>query len=53
AGIESTIARQRAEDAVIQIQGALVLVRGLDDIAPFKRILANLPENLLEDKIVS
>ncbi|NEO98450.1 MAG: TetR/AcrR family transcriptional regulator [Symploca sp. SIO2E9] len=49
AGIEPEVARHKAEDAVIQIQGVLVLVRAFDDIAPFERVLANLPEKLLDD----
>lgn len=48
AGIERSLARQRAEDAILQIQGALVLARGLGDTAPFKRVLQRLPEELLE-----
>ena len=47
AGIERSLARQRAEDAVLQIQGSLVLVRGLGDTAPFERVLERLPKMLL------
>lgn len=47
AGIERSLARERAEDAILQIQGSLVLVRGLNDIAPFERVLGRLPEMLL------
>ncbi len=47
-GIDPQISRQRAEDAVLQIQGALVLARGLNDPAIFKRILQRLPEILLD-----
>lgn len=47
AGIERSLACRRAEDAISQIQGALVLARGLDDTAPFKRLLQRLPEELL------
>jgi AcrR family transcriptional regulator len=47
AGIERSLARQRAEDAILQIQGSLVLVRALDDTAPFERVLQRLPETLL------
>jgi AcrR family transcriptional regulator len=47
ADIEPTLARQRAEDAIIQIQGSLVLARGLDDTTPFQRVLKRLPEMLL------
>lgn len=47
AGIEPTVARQKAEDAVLQIQGALVLARGLKDTAAFERVLHRLPDTLL------
>lgn len=47
AGLPETQARQRAEDAVIQIQGALVLTRGLDSTSPFERVLQELPSRLL------
>jgi len=46
AGCEEKLARQKAEDAVLQIQGSLVLARGLDDTAPFQRVLQRLPEEL-------
>ena len=48
AAIEPEVAQSRAEEAVMLIQGALVLVRGLDDTAPFERVVAHLPERLLE-----
>lgn len=47
AGIDPKSARQRAEDAVLQIQGALVLARGLNNATAFERVLQNLPEMLL------
>jgi AcrR family transcriptional regulator len=43
-------ARQRAEDAVIGIQGALVLARGTGNTQPFRRVLKNLPTMLLSDR---
>ena len=46
-GIPAQEARQRAEDAVIQVQGALVLTRGLDSTAAFERVLQQLPAKLL------
>lgn len=46
-GVNSETAYQRAEDAVLQIQGALVLSRGLNNTAIFKRVLKRLPEMLL------
>lgn len=48
AGIEPTSARQRAEDAVLQIQGALILSRGLKNAAPFERVLHRLSDTLLK-----
>ena len=48
-GIKPEQARHRAEDAILQIQGALVLARGLNDTAPFKRVLQRLPEELLRN----
>jgi len=48
ADLSAALARQRAEDAVIQIQGALVLTRGLNSTAPFERILMQLPDELLK-----
>lgn len=47
AGVASKTAHQRAEDAVLQIQGALILSRGLNNTAIFKRVLKSLPEMLL------
>ncbi len=47
AGLNEEQAQQRAEDTVIQIQGALVLARGLSRTDPFERILQALPEALL------
>ncbi len=47
ADITPIIARQRAEEAIAQIQGALVLTRGLNNTAIFERILEQIPEALL------
>lgn len=47
AGLPPEMARQRAEDAVIEIQGALILSRGLGSTEPFERTLQQLPEKLL------
>jgi TetR/AcrR family transcriptional regulator, lmrAB and yxaGH operons repressor len=46
-GLSETESRQRAENAVMQIQGALVLTRALDSTAPFERVLQQLPDQLL------
>lgn len=48
AGLDSELAQQRGEDAVMAIQGSLILSRGLDDPAPFQRAIAQLPEKLWE-----
>jgi orotidine-5'-phosphate decarboxylase len=50
-GVEAAIARQRAEDAILQIQGALILAKGLGSTAPFQRVLSTLPANLLAQPI--
>lgn len=47
-GVESELARERSQDAIIEIQGALVLVRILNEPAIFTRILNKMPEKLLQ-----
>lgn len=47
AGLPAELAQERAEDALIQIQGALVVVRGLGDRQPFRRLMERLPQELL------
>lgn len=49
AEIEPELAKQRSQDAIGQIQGALVLVRILDDTTPFERVVATLPERILQN----
>lgn len=46
-GVPAREARQRAEDAVVRIQGSLIVARGLGDPAPFRRVLKQLPQDLL------
>jgi TetR/AcrR family transcriptional repressor of lmrAB and yxaGH operons len=46
AGLEETLAKERGEDAMIMIQGALILSHSLKDIAPFRRVLQLLPNQL-------
>jgi TetR/AcrR family transcriptional repressor of lmrAB and yxaGH operons len=46
-GFSSGAARRRAEDAVLTIQGALVLARARDDAKIFRRALAELKVRLL------
>ena len=48
-GIEAKTARERAEDAIMLIQGALVLVRVSNNTKPFERMLSKLPQILLDD----
>lgn len=48
AGLAPDLAQQRGEDAVMTIQGSLILSRGLDDPTPFQRAVAQLPARLLE-----
>lgn len=47
AGIPPDEARQRAEDAVVRIQGALIIARASQSKAPFQRVLARLADDLL------
>ncbi|SRR5579883_1631706 len=46
AGINQKLARHRGENAVIMIQGALILSQGLDDPSVFQRVIQRLPEDL-------
>lgn len=48
ADIEPAIARQRAEDALIAIQGALMVSQTLDEPALFQRVIQSLPESLVK-----
>ena len=47
AGLSRRTARERAEDVVLQIEGALVLSGGLDDPTPFRRVLRKIPKEFL------
>jgi TetR/AcrR family transcriptional repressor of lmrAB and yxaGH operons len=49
-GDDRTAARQKAEQAVLEIQGALVLTRALDDIKVFSRALADSRKRLMNIK---
>ncbi|MGA7933358.1 MAG: TetR/AcrR family transcriptional regulator [Kovacikia sp.] len=49
AGLDKTLAKQRGEDAMIAIQGALILSHGLHDFAPFQRVIKQLPQQLCQD----
>ncbi len=46
-GVARGEARRRAEDAVARIQGSLILARGVGDEKLFRRMLKDLPEDLL------
>jgi TetR/AcrR family transcriptional regulator, lmrAB and yxaGH operons repressor len=48
AELDRTLAKQRSEDAIIAIQGALILCHGLKEFAPFDRVLKQLPQQLCE-----
>ena len=47
AGLDPATARRRGEDAVIAVQGALVVARATRNVEPFRRVLAALPARLL------
>lgn len=47
AGVPAKEARRRAEDAVVRIEGALVVSAGTGDTGPFERTLAELGRTLL------
>jgi AcrR family transcriptional regulator len=49
AGFSERVARERAEDAVIRIQGALVVSGGLADPTPFQRAIKRLGADVLAD----
>lgn len=47
-GLPRSTARLRAQDAVIRIEGALIVAGGLGDLAPFQRTLRRIPDDLLQ-----
>ncbi len=47
AGVPARLARERGEDAVGAIEGALIVAAGLNDAAVFRRRLARIPGELL------
>ena len=49
AGLSESLARRRGEDALISIQGALIVSQGLNDLSPFQRVIAQLPQQLCRD----
>jgi hypothetical protein len=46
-GVPIAEAEQRALDAYIQIEGAMVLARTLDDMEVFRKVIRRLPDQLL------
>jgi hypothetical protein len=48
-GLDAQQARQRGEDGAMAIQGALILAQGLGDLAPFQRVLQQLPRQLCRE----
>ena len=45
-GMSTPVARARAEEAIVRVEGALVLARVLGDTSPFERTLKLLPDLL-------
>lgn len=50
-GVPGPIARPRAEDALMRIEGALILAGGMGDVALFGRALRQLPDELFAPAI--
>jgi TetR/AcrR family transcriptional regulator, lmrAB and yxaGH operons repressor len=48
AGLDKTPAQQRGEDAMVAIQGALIMTHGLRDLAIFDRVLTQIPQQLCQ-----
>jgi hypothetical protein len=46
-GMEANVAKQQAEKAVILVQGSLILSQGWNNVKIFKRIIGNLPKELV------
>ena len=47
AGLSTTVARRRAESAMVRIEGALVVAAGVGDTSVFKRALDDIRATLL------
>jgi TetR/AcrR family transcriptional regulator, lmrAB and yxaGH operons repressor len=47
AGVRSDVADLRAEDAVMRIQGALILASAMNDPSPFQRVMLMLSDSML------
>lgn len=48
-GMSKKLAQERGENGVIAIQGGLILAQGLANPAPFRRVMQQLPKELLMD----
>lgn len=48
-GVEPMLAIKRSQNLIMEIQGALILVRILDDTEPFQRLIKNLPQKLFSE----
>ncbi len=48
AGLAPAVARARAEDAVVRIEGALVVCAGMGETGPFERVIRSLRLSFLE-----
>ncbi|MEM9088728.1 MAG: TetR/AcrR family transcriptional regulator [Cyanobacteria bacterium P01_F01_bin.53] len=48
-GLEKTLALQQGQDALISIQGALIVSQALDDTSLFQRTIQQLPQVLLRN----
>lgn len=53
AGLNETLAKQRGEEAVIAVQGVLILSHGLNDFTPFERVIKQLPQQLCQNIVSS
>jgi TetR/AcrR family transcriptional regulator, lmrAB and yxaGH operons repressor len=49
-GLDRKLAKEKAEDIAIAIQGALILTHGLDDISIFQRVIKEIPQKLSQFK---
>ena len=48
ANLPAALARARAEDAVVRIEGALVMCAGIGETGPFQRVMRSLKRDFLE-----
>ena len=49
AGVPAREATRRSEAAMVRVQGALIVSRGLGSTAPFRRVIQDLPRALLDE----